>query len=112
MIALECVREVAGKHYPDKRTKISEKTPRYKEVDFSLTSTDEDVLWAPEAREPQTSVDARINEFLDWISKRPEIHIVVVTHHAFLRNTFLKLTGKEETFANCEMRTITIPHSN
>lgn len=108
IIALECVREVAGKHLPDKRVAISDKIPRYPAVDFSSIAEDEDVLWKPEAREAPESVQARITEFLKWISARPETNITVVTHHAFLRNLWKFLTGAEELFANCQLRTMEI----
>ena len=72
-------------------------------------------------REPKAHVSARAQLFLEWISRRPEDDIVVVTHSAYLRHMLTEplnaalvdwrrvSSGSEfARFANCEMRSFDV----
>ena len=58
--------------------------------------------------EPDTHVAERGKEFLEWLSKRDEKTIVVVTHSAFLRHFFNLVVDSDDSdqskYMNCEIR--------
>jgi len=105
-LALDEIREVSGKHYPDKRQAISSKKSRFPTINFSHIKEDEDTLWITEHREPRPQVSARVTEFLQFLWTRPEHHITVVSHHGLLDCMYELLTGSGFQFANCEVREV------
>jgi len=109
-LALDQIREVSGKHYPDKRNPISSKKTRFPTIDFSHITEDEDKLWIKEHREPKEQVNARVSQFLDFLWTRPEQTITVVTHHGILDCIYELLTGTGQQFKNCEVREVFLIH--
>jgi len=107
-IALDQIREVSGKHYPDMRNSISSKRTRFPTIDFSQIPEDEDKLWIKEHREPKNQVSARVSQFLDFLWTRPEHTITVVAHHGILDCIYVLLTGTGQQFKNCEVREVVL----
>mmetsp|Transcript_63979 Transcript_63979/g.208705 ORF Transcript_63979/g.208705 Transcript_63979/m.208705 type:complete len:392 (-) Transcript_63979:431-1606(-) len=123
-------RERYGEFYCDKRRAMSEnkKDPRFGEWDWETQAedwpskcmlfSDEDTTWKPE-RETDEHVHERAMLFLQWLAKRPEREVAVVTHSSFLKNLF-KVFGGETSEAdqdvlralpaNCELRTVVLCH--
>ncbi|EPS67174.1 hypothetical protein M569_07602, partial [Genlisea aurea] len=93
-VAMELCREHLGQHWCDKRRSISEYKPIFPAIDFSLIESDDDVLWKHDIREKNEELAARGLKFFDWLSKRKEKEIAVVTHSGFLVHT-LEAFGKD-----------------
>jgi broad specificity phosphatase PhoE len=120
-LAHESIREQTGEHPCDRRRPITEHSVSYPHVDFSIIKDDEDPLYFKSIeRESNESLALRAHDFFDWLAIRQETNIIVVTHSAFLRNTFnlvldldLELEDDERSgaFKNCEMKSymITLP---
>jgi broad specificity phosphatase PhoE len=87
-IAHEMVREEHGVHVCDQRRSGKRQALEFPHVDFSLLSTDEDTLWRPDHRETKIEVADRVYEFLVWLSTRPEQHVGVASHSAWLLTLF------------------------
>jgi broad specificity phosphatase PhoE len=87
-LAHEMVREGHGVHKCDKRRSTSRQTAEFPMVDFSLLETEEDVLFLPDRRETKPEIADRAYEFLEWLSARPEMHIGVASHSAWLLTLF------------------------
>ncbi|CAD7698653.1 unnamed protein product [Ostreobium quekettii] len=113
-IAHEACREQTGLHPCDHRRTVSYYQHQFPSIDFSLVESDSDTLYDPMSREPNYSVVDRV-----WTFLKPERHIAVVTHAAFLRilsQCFEKdlrekygTTARDELvqeFRNCELRSI------
>lgn len=107
-VASEDCREQFGANLPDQRPATAELRRQFGAVDFEgLAATD--VLFTPE-REPLEALAARANRFLDYLMKRPEQHLGVVTHSSFLAalcNVALDTSGSpglREWFDNAELR--------
>ncbi len=76
---------------------------------------DEDVFFTPDEREPEEHCRARAVQFLEWLNKRPEKCIAVVTHSSFLRHLFMQFGGDKSVddkdtlqrlAGNCELRSV------
>lgn len=87
------------------------RSPSLLALDFPHLAFDhlEDPWWHCELHQPQIvvvesveAVAARVRQFREFLVKRPEKRLAVVGHGTFLRH----LTG--HSFANCELRTITL----
>lgn len=109
-MALESLREQTGFHPCDKRKPISVHKQQYQHVIFDYVEDENDPLYDNYIfREPDEEVVKRCKEFLDWLVRRPEKEIVVVTHSAYLRHLFnhvLHTDNSEDRdhYENCEMR--------
>ncbi|GMH44315.1 hypothetical protein BSKO_12249 [Bryopsis sp. KO-2023] len=118
-VAMELCRELSGLHPCDRRRPVNHYKDRFPSVDFSLVASEADPLWEPTHREEISSIHSRARQFLDFLAKRPESHIAVVSHSAFLRNMCRMLgdglgehpkTQLHSYFVNCELRTVTLIH--
>ncbi|GMH88333.1 hypothetical protein TrVE_jg7353 [Triparma verrucosa] len=78
---------VAYSYVSDGRRTISEIYPEFADFDFSEVLHDEDVYYKKE-RESDEHCCARAQGFLEWLNRRPEKCIAVVTHSSFLRHLF------------------------
>jgi broad specificity phosphatase PhoE len=88
-------------------------------VDFESHGfpTEGDIDWTAE-REPSEHCIARGLEFVDWLSRRPESEIAVVTHGSFLRHLFSAPgwaasgpaggSDPNQLISNTEVRTVTL----
>ncbi|KAI3425092.1 hypothetical protein D9Q98_008470 [Chlorella vulgaris] len=117
-IAWEGCREQLGKHPCDKRRPMREISPSFPAVDFSLLESDEDNLWlSADWRESHDEIRKRGVEFVRWLQQRPEQHIAVVSHSAFLffmmsnfgRGAATSVQSElHKWYDNCEMRTVVL----
>lgn len=106
-ISLDEIREHID--YPcHKRTLISEKKDKYKSVNFDKISTDKDFMYDKfNGLEPKTNVIQRCEWFINWLKKRKEKNIMIISHGNFLFPMFSNvLTDIEDKsfFSNCELR--------
>mmetsp|Transcript_12540 Transcript_12540/g.18939 ORF Transcript_12540/g.18939 Transcript_12540/m.18939 type:complete len:259 (+) Transcript_12540:68-844(+) len=90
LVREEC-RERYGVYTPTGRRSISETIQEFPEFDFSEIEHDEDVMFSPEKRETLSELATRAMHFLEWLNKRPERHIAVVSHPVFLHHMLLHL---------------------
>jgi broad specificity phosphatase PhoE len=98
IVALESVRETVNFNC-DRRRSISELSKEFPTVDFSQIESDHDPIWAryearlgdhaeyPDHRESAELyvVAERGRQFLTWLRRQPQSHVIVCTHSAFLR---------------------------
>lgn len=114
LVREEC-RERWGEYVCDGRRPIREIMPEFPHFDFSEVEHDEDVFFTPDEREPQEHACARAVQFLEWLNKRPEKCIAVVTHSSFLKHMFMQFgadksaTDKDtiqRLAGNCELRSV------
>mmetsp|Transcript_19399 Transcript_19399/g.42373 ORF Transcript_19399/g.42373 Transcript_19399/m.42373 type:complete len:332 (+) Transcript_19399:64-1059(+) len=114
MLVREECRERWGEYVCDGRRPIREIIKEFENFDFSELSYDDDVFWS-DKREPDDDCCARALAFLEWLNKRPEKCIAVVTHSSFLRHLFSQFGGSlaqddKETLqrlaGNCELRSV------
>mmetsp|Transcript_36723 Transcript_36723/g.67211 ORF Transcript_36723/g.67211 Transcript_36723/m.67211 type:complete len:310 (+) Transcript_36723:43-972(+) len=114
LVREEC-RERWGKYVCDGRRPMREIIPEFPLFDFSEVEYDEDVFFTQDEREPEAHTCARAVQFLEWLNKRPEKCIAVVTHSSFLRHLFMqfgadKSTSDKDTIqrlaGNCELRSV------
>ncbi|GAQ86948.1 hypothetical protein KFL_003220100 [Klebsormidium nitens] len=129
-IANEQCRERMSLNRCDRRRNLSETAKNFPGVDFSLIEHENDVMWdlkhdeavsagAVGSRyfigEKGDAVAERGMNFLKWVMDRPEKHLGVVSHCAFLHET-LQAAAKDSPpelaqalsrdFRNCEMRSV------
>lgn len=98
VVANELVRETVN-YNCDRRRTVAEISKDHPVVDFSHIETDHDHIWQQyedrlgdyhthgahrESAELHVVAD-RARRFFDWLSERPETHVVVCSHAAFLR---------------------------
>jgi len=113
VLAHEGCHERGGRHTCDKRLARSALASAYPAVSYALLEGEEDPLWGDgTAREPWEALARRGVDFVDWLLARPERHVAVATHSAFLLalfNAALDAAGDEAVrswFATGEMRTV------
>ncbi|GAB4821611.1 hypothetical protein N2152v2_008657 [Parachlorella kessleri] len=116
-VAHELCRERLGPSQCDRRRPLSETRAAFPGVDFSLIEHEDDVMWETQHVESESAVVARGMKFMQYLMSRPETHIAVVTHSAFLWFT-LACYGNEYSkrvrenlqrwYENCEMRTVVL----
>lgn len=99
----------------EKRSDLAKLRLRYPHCDFSLIPTDEeeDKQWTG-VYEYESSLFERTRRFLGFLSQRPERHIAVVTHSAFLKTGMFHKDNKQVSYPggdladrnleNCELR--------
>ena len=88
-IAHEMVREEHGVHVCDQRRSVTRQSKEFPNVDFtSFMLDDEDPLWQPDKRETKQDVADRAYKFLRWLYQRPEKHVGVASHSAWLLTLF------------------------
>ncbi|BBN16949.1 hypothetical protein MPTK1_7g10690 [Marchantia polymorpha subsp. ruderalis] len=116
-VAVEWCREHMGLHPCDQRQTITTYRSLFPAIDFSDVEEDEDVLWSPTERETKEQLFGRTKKFVEWLLKRKETDIAVVSHSSFLRHLMATFGDgcsaqvKSELhnyFANCEMRSIVL----
>jgi broad specificity phosphatase PhoE len=83
-VAHEMVREEFGVHVCDQRRPVSRQAVEFPQVDFSLLETDEDAMFRADARETKLQVGERGYRFLEWLARRPEKHVGIASHSAWL----------------------------
>eukprot|EP00890_Picochlorum_soloecismus_P000886 jgi/Picsp_1/1799/NSC_05267-R1_phosphoglycerate mutase-like protein len=83
-IVHESCRERLGPSSCDARRSRDELEVSFPGVDFSLLPSGPDPFWKENSTEKESAVVARGQIFLDFIMRRPETNIAVVTHSAFL----------------------------
>ncbi|KAI5067158.1 hypothetical protein GOP47_0018238 [Adiantum capillus-veneris] len=116
-IAVELCREHMGVHPCDKRQSVSTYRTIFPSIDFSEIEVDDDTLWKPDVRETNSELIDRGTRFLEWLSRREEREIAVVSHSGFLthllriwgQNCSVSIQSKLRAgFNNCEMRSIVL----
>jgi len=113
MVATDLCRERITNCPADSRRPLSVLKTEFPEVDFSqCMQTEEDEMWQ-DHKEDNEACMKRGLKFLQWLMKRPESRIAVVTHSGFLKRLFSQFgmgsapDDKDELQrrpANCEMR--------
>jgi len=87
-LAHEMVREETGVHMCDQRRPASRQAHEFPFVDFSLLESEEDVIFTANVRESKIQVAERIYRFMEWLRARPETHVAVSSHSAWLFTLF------------------------
>mmetsp|Transcript_432 Transcript_432/g.645 ORF Transcript_432/g.645 Transcript_432/m.645 type:complete len:259 (+) Transcript_432:52-828(+) len=111
-LAHEMLREEIGVHVCDKRRPKSRQEKEFPAIDFSLIETEEDALFTPDRRETKVEVATRAYKFFEWLESRPEKHIGVASHSAWLLAVFNANLECDESlkawFATGEMRSVVL----
>lgn len=116
MLVREECRERWGLYVCDGRRPIRDIMKEFPGFDFSEIRHDEDAFYTDE-REPDEHCCDRAIKFLEWLNKRPEKCIAVVTHSSFLRHLFSQFGGNladddkeglHRLAGNCELRSIVL----
>lgn len=120
LVREEC-RERWGHYVCDGRRSITEIAAEFPNFDFSEIVHDQDVFYSDERESDEHCCDRAV-KFLEWLNKRPEKCIAVVTHSSFLRHLFgqfgetLHYEDREDLqrlAGNCELRSIVLcSHGN
>jgi broad specificity phosphatase PhoE len=117
IVCVELCREATGVNYCDKRRSGEELMKEFPSVDFSGLTANEDVHFHPTKRETIAEVIERAKIFVEFLVKRNEKTIVVVSHGVFLE-ILLKHTVLVEMnhlyspdlvnkpLSNCELRSV------
>lgn len=116
---IQLIREQCGDYYSDCYRNLDETIPKFKDVNFSLVKEKIDPYIQVRKRESATHIDERGNEFLDWLSKREETRIGIVSHSGFLKRFFGKYIIKDTSekgilsvsFNNCDIKIVEISSS-
>lgn len=89
---------------------------RFPNFDFSEIIHDEDVFYTDERETDEHCCDRAV-KFLEWLNKRPEKCIAVVTHSSFLRHLFGQfgeslaqqdMDNLQRLAGNCELRSVVL----
>ncbi|KAG8472507.1 hypothetical protein CXB51_035330 [Gossypium anomalum] len=119
IMAVELCRDRLGVRPCDMRRKISDCRSRFPWIDFSMMDVEDDNLWNPELRESEEELAKRVTKLLNWVWKRPEKEIVVVSHGLVLQHILINLLANSDfnptltpalckRFDNCELRSVVI----
>ena len=114
VVAHESAHEIGGKHTCDKRLDVAELKALYPVVDYTLVPTEEDPLWLDgHTRESKEHLAGRGAELLGFLQGRPEKHVVVAAHSAFLLtllNAVIEVEVDDDAswFDTGEMRTFVL----
>lgn len=111
IISLDEIREHVNQPC-HKRNSIKEKKKKYKFVNFTKITDNEDLIYEKfNGQEPKTNVVSRCEWFVNWLKKRKEKNIMIITHGNFLFPMFLHVLTYVENknfFSNCEIRKNTL----
>ncbi|GAX82897.1 hypothetical protein CEUSTIGMA_g10323.t1 [Chlamydomonas eustigma] len=118
VVVLESCREkMGGLNFCDRRRNTSEIKSHFPAMDWSFMETEGDDMWRVDHRETEEEMASRGQLLLQWIMRRRETSIAVVTHSAFL-SALMRSCGQglgpslqEELhrwFENCEMRSVVL----
>ena len=88
MVCLEQVREAFGMHYPDKRRDKRLLQKHWPLIHFDPSMSDLDEQWSESSRGTLDDVVKRVDDFLQWIVRRNESHIFVVSHGVWIESCF------------------------
>lgn len=120
LVREEC-RERWGNFCCDGRRPISEIAAEFPGFDFSEVLHDDDAFFS-DTRETDDHCCERAVAFLEWLNKRPEKCIAVVTHSSFLRHLFGQfgemlaaddMDSLQRLAGNCELRSVVMcSHGN
>lgn len=89
VLANELCHERAGRHTCDRRLPLAELTAAFPAVDYAAIQSEEDPYWGDgTTREPWKDLGVRAGAFATWLFERPESHVAVAAHSAFLLATF------------------------
>ena len=111
-LAHELCHEIGGRHTCDKRLSKAALAAQFPAVSYELIEAEDDPFWGDGvSREPWEEVARRGAGFALWLRGRPETHVAVAAHSAFLLATFnaILTTETEEArgwFGTGEMRTV------
>jgi len=121
LVREEC-RERWGQYVCDGRRPVSKIMSEFPSFDWSEVPYDDDHFYTEDARESDEHCCERGIAFLQWLNKRPEKCIAVVTHSSFLRHIFTQFGGNlhkddqdslQRLAGNCELRSIVMcSHGN
>ncbi|TYH35029.1 hypothetical protein ES332_D13G165200v1 [Gossypium tomentosum] len=122
IMAVELCRDRLGVRPCDMRRKMSDCRSRFPWIDFSMMDVEDDNLWNPELRESEEELAKRVIELLNWVWKRPEKEIVVVSHGLVLQHILINLLANSDfnptltpalckRFDNCELRSVVLDTS-
>ena len=75
-----------GLQYSNKRSIKSELEKKFNYVDFSNLTSEEDDRWNSERLETLEELNVRKKKLLDFIKKRPEKNIALVSHSSYIMN--------------------------
>jgi len=84
----EMVREEHGVHLCDQRRPKSQQAREFSMFDFTLLESENDALFNPTRRESKLEVGERVYKFMEWLSERPEKHVAITSHSAWLMTLF------------------------
>ena len=106
MLCLEQVREAFGIHYPDKRRDKRLLQKHWPNVQFDPSMSDLDEQWSDKSRETLQDVVQRVGQFLEWLVKRNESFVFVVSHGVWIESCFRAyfpepLSGEQRVY-NCD----------
>mmetsp|Transcript_19852 Transcript_19852/g.24496 ORF Transcript_19852/g.24496 Transcript_19852/m.24496 type:complete len:285 (+) Transcript_19852:147-1001(+) len=109
-VAHEMVREEQGVHICDKRRPKSSQAMEFPQVDFSLLEDEEDMLFRDDRRETKMEIGERIYTFLEWLERRNEKNVGIVSHSGWLMTIFNGVLecdeGLKPWFQTGEMRSV------
>jgi len=88
MLACETCRERIAVYASEGRSKTSDLVVHWPKVNFSEVVSEEDPMF--EHKETDEAVGERALLFLDWLMKRPEERIAVVSHSVFLQQLYMQ----------------------
>ena len=119
-LACELCREHIGLNPCDRRRDTSHYRDAFPGVDFSEVTDEKDILWGT-MNESNEAMCERAHRFMEWVMRRPEQHVAVVTHSAFMAAMLREFGAtdqlgcspevKAETHRwpnNCEMRPVVV----
>merc|ERR1740121_494891 len=119
VVAHDLCHERAGKHTCDRRLPKAQLQAAFPSVDYALVEEEEDPYWGDgAARESLEQLARRCASFVEWLMDRPETHLAVAAHSAFLlgvTNAVLDCSSDEavsEHFDTGEMRTVLLTRSS
>jgi broad specificity phosphatase PhoE len=113
IISLDEIRELID-HPCHKRISIVEKKNKYSFVNFDRIYDNQDNMYNRfNGNEPKKNVINRCEWFINWLKKRKEKNIMVITHGNFLFPMFSDVLvdvdiDKKGFFSNCELRKNTL----
>lgn len=112
VVACELAHEIGGKHTCDKRLSKAELIKAFPCVNYDLVDSEEDPFWGDgRSRESFEDLASRAATFVMFLKDRPEKHVAVAAHSAWLLALFTAVFDCESEkdsswFGTGEMRTV------